>query len=393
MKRTMKNYDVLIVGAGAAGLAAACRLSRCEKLKIGVLEASERAGRKLAASGNGQGNLSNLDLDISHYHGGNLPLVQKIACNDPYGGLDILDCLFVSDGRGRIYPSGRQASALSEALYVTAEKQGAEILFNKRAAAVSRGFTVLCADGSRYSADCVVLCTGGKAQKQYCTDGSAYSLAVGLGHTLTPLFPSLVQLKTDKTHIKGLKGVRADCAVSAVVDGRTVKRAEGDVIFTDYGVSGNAVFGVSPAFASQTGVLSIEFLPGISADKIAATLERRAASGFFGENILAGIVHSAIARAVLRRAGSSPSAVAECLKNYTLEVTGTLGFDSAQVTRGGINAGEVSEKLESKLVKNLYFAGEILDVDGDCGGYNLHWAFESARTVAEDILAKYGGKV
>lgn len=395
----MKSYDVIIVGGGAAGLACGVRLAENSKLKIMILEAGERAGKKLASTGNGQGNVSNNDIAIHRYRSGNLAAVEKIICaadnkNSLWAdGLEVFGpTLFVTDERGRVYPSGRQASALVDALLRKITAHGVELKLSAKVADIKSTpqncFEITLEGGEQYSAKHVVLATGGKAQKQFKTDGSAYKLAEKLGHRITPLFPSLVQLKTDTTHIKTLKGIRAECKVCAVVDGQAVRAEVGDVIFTDYGVSGNAIFYISPAFSEKCGQLIIDLMPEFSDEKIAEILNKRISSGYPSTEILSGLVHNQIGRAVTKRAGADAPVqkIVKVLKNFTLQVTGTLGFDYAQVTHGGVDMRDISDNLESKIVKNLYFAGEILDVDGDCGGYNLHWAFVSAKTVADTII-------
>ena len=233
------------------------------------------------------------------------------------------------------------------------------------------------------------MATGGKAQKQFFTDGSSYAIAQRLGHKITPLHPSLVQLKTDTYFIKTLKGIRADCNVSAKSQSGVQKACRGDVIFTDYGLSGNAIFGVSPVFSAENGMVSIDFLPDFSEQDISRTLENRLKNGVERREIFSGLVHNQIGRAVVKRADEEGGDPVKTLKNFTLKVGGTLGFDYAQTTCGGVDMRDIGDDLQSKIVKNLYFAGEILDVDGDCGGYNLHWAFTSAKRVAESILKAY----
>lgn len=394
----MKSYDVIIVGGGAAGLACGVRLAENSKLKILILEAGERAGKKLAATGNGQGNVSNSDIAIEHYRSGNLSTVKKIICADANSdlwsdGLDIFEPnLFVTDERGRVYPSGRQASALVDCLLRKISALGIELKLSAKVTDIRSmpdgSLEITIESGEKYSAKHVVLATGGKAQKQFKTDGSAYKLAEKLGHRITPLYPSLVQLKTDTTYTKTLKGIRTECKVCAVVDGQVVRTEVGDVIFTDYGVSGNAIFYISPAFSEKCGQIIVDLLPEFTHERITGILKKRLAAGYPNTEILSGLVHNQIGRAVIKRAANSDiNKIVQTLKNFTLEVTGTLGFDYAQVTHGGVDMRDISDNLQSKLVKNLYFAGEILDVDGDCGGYNLHWAFTSAKTVANAILA------
>lgn len=390
----MTNYDVMIIGGGAAGLACAATLIKGNKsLKICLVDAGDRLGKKLAAAGNGQGNISNIDLTAEHYHGGNVPLVEKIACADPYDGAKLFSCLLSADEKGRIYPAGRQASALVDELIVSLDNPNVHIFTQYKAEKLvrTRGyFEVSAKNGETFRAEYVVLCVGGKAQKQFKTDGSGYALATSLGHTLTPLYPSIVQLKTETAYIKTLKGIRADCNVTAFCGGKPLKTVRGDVIFTDYGVSGNAVFSVSSYVSDKQNVmLSLEFLPDFTAEEIEKSISKRKSVGYENSELLSGTLHNQIGRAVIKRAGSDRAdVIVKMLKNFALPVLGTLGYDYAQVTKGGINMFEVTEELESKLVKNLFFAGEILDVDGDCGGYNLQWAFTSGMTVASAILKR-----
>lgn len=384
------NYDVAVVGGGASGMACSVRLLEGNKnLKICLIDAGERLGKKLAATGNGQGNISNLDMDATHYHGGNLALVDEIACGRNYSVTELFDCLFTADDSGRIYPSGRQASALCDQL-ISKLKGKCEIMPAAKVTEIDKGFNLKLSGGKTLTAKYVVFCVGGKAQKQFKTDGSAYSLVTRLGHTLTPLYPSLVQMKTDTKHIKTLKGIRADCNVTALWNGAVVGESRGDVIFTDYGVSGNAIFQLSAYTADLQGVeLSLEFLPDITEEIIVKNLAERKRAGTPAGELLSGTLHNQLGRAVIARTQSADEKeIAHQLKNFTLNVTGSLGFDYAQVTKGGVKMSEITDELESKLVKNLFFAGEVLDVDGDCGGYNLQWAFTSGMAAADAILKR-----
>ncbi len=199
-----------------------------------------------------------------------------------------------------------------------------------------------------------------------------------------------MQIKTDTDKIKTLKGIRVDCEVCASVNGKPVKKVRGDVIFTEYGLSGNAIFSISPYIADkQSAEISLSFLPDISATEIENKIYSRKKRGYEILEILSGILHNQLGRAVVKSArGDSAKEITENLKRFNLKVAGTLGFDYAQVTKGGIDMSDVSDELESNLARNLFFAGEILDVDGDCGGYNLQWAFTSGAKVAENILKR-----
>ena len=207
-----------------------------------------------------------------------------------------------------------------------------------------------------------------------------------------------MQLTTEREKIKGLKGVKVDAVVDAYVGNEVVASVRGDVLFTDYGVSGNAIFSVSSyVVGKENASIRIRFLPEFSQSELSDILkEKITLSPYVGkEKLLLGCVHGSVGRAVTALTGKIDSpyayadAIAANLKNFTLKINGTLGFDSAQVTRGGVRLGEINETtMESKLVKGLYMVGEILDVDGDCGGFNLQWAYSSARAAAEDILSR-----
>ena len=397
-------FDAAIVGGGASGLAAAAFLSRImfnrrEKFNICVIEGGPRLGKKLSATGNGQGNVGNTSISPKNYHsagpqnfgGGSVNMAYDIISRRKRVYETLFHGIFAADEKGRIYPSGRQASALTDCLIKDIADHKVATFTGVKVTAIKKDdlFRLTLSDGKSISAKYVLLCVGGKAQKQFGTDGSSYSLAEAFGHKITPLYPSLVQLKTDTAYIKTLRGIRADCNLTAVVDGKAVSSARGDVIFTEYGISGNAVFSVSPAFAGKTGEVIIEFAPDIDFETLRLDVRDKQKLGYAASELLTLTLNNQIGRAIIRRAASDkPEDIAAMAKHFTLKVTGTLGFDYAQVTHGGVDMRFVTEELESKLCKNLFFAGEVLDIDGDCGGYNLTWAFASAWHVALAIDAR-----
>lgn len=407
---TMKEkniYNVAIIGGGASGLTLAAALCKTQP-NIAVFERGERVGRKLSATGNGQGNISNLDFGKEHYFSLS-PKGNELAFSylEQYGFpslqefFETLGLLLAFDERGRVYPAGRQASSITDALRFFIDAQGVTTHTGTKITALEKKDGVFClraqtADGERsYYAKKVALCTGGKAAKNFGTDGSAYALAQAFGHTLTPLYPSLVQLKTDTAHTKTLKGIRVnDGVLWAEKDGEELARVKGDIIFTDYGVSGDAVFQLSAFLTDkvQTGKvrLYIDFLPDFNKEKLLLALTEKRASlpKLPDSELLFGVVNNQIGRAIMRRADGDISRAVELVKGFSLTVTGSLGFDYAQVTKGGIPLCEVGDGLESKFCKGLYFAGETLDLDGKCGGYNLQWAYASARAVAAAINGK-----
>ncbi|MBE7085632.1 MAG: aminoacetone oxidase family FAD-binding enzyme [Clostridiales bacterium] len=404
----MEKVTTAIIGGGAAGLMLAANLSATQK--IAVFERGDRVGKKLSSTGNGQGNITNLRALETEYFTSSKEgavRIEKILHAYDHNSLteffNALGVLLIADERDRVYPAGRQASSLTDALRFFVANRGVDIRLQSRVTDIKKsgdGFVLTVASGNEtqmVAAENVVLCVGGKAAKNFGTDGSAYALAQKFGHTLTALYPSLVQLKTDTGYIKTLKGIRINDGVVTATVQKTGKdiRLQGDVIFTDYGVSGDVIFRLSAFLADEIekGKTSIfiDFLPEFSLEKIRETLWKKHET--FPDmpvgELLGGIVNNQVGRAIFKRANGNIDQAAALVKAFSLQVTGSLGFDYAQVTKGGVSLLETNAALESVLVNGLYFAGEVLDVDGQCGGFNLQWAYSSARTVADAINAKY----
>ena len=399
-----------IIGGGASGLILAASLTQKGE-DILVLERNDRVGKKLSATGNGQGNITNLAVTQTEYFSSSPAggarahtIINDFDDKSLSAFFERLGVPLIADERGREYPAGRQASALTDALRFYIAEKGVRVQTNARVHAIKKQGEKweITAESGVFEAETVVLCTGGKAAKNFGTDGSAYALATALGHTVTPLTPSLVQLKTDTVHTKTLKGIRAaDAGLTAVwtEKGKTQKtELTGDIIFTDYGVSGDAVFRISAFITdklSSAVTLYIDFLPNFTEERLFTLLtEKRKTFKELPQNeLLGGVLNNQIGRAVLKRANGDIKEAVKLLKAFPLQVTGTLGFDYAQVTKGGIPLNEADGNLQSKYAKGLYFAGEILDIDGQCGGFNLQWAYSSARTVAKAIEEKAGGQV
>ena len=422
----MNKTTIAVIGGGAAGLFAAAQLSNLipAGARVTVLERNDRLGKKLSATGNGQGNISNLAISPTAYFSvrkdENIKAeLSKLFSRYPAQALvdffKNLGVLTFADERGRLYPTSRQASSLTDALrfFLADKADKADVRLSSRVQVVQKGadgylIDYVNGDGERQRlcAEYLILCTGGKAAKNFGTDGTGYALAQSLGHTVTPLYPSLVQLKTDVAYTKTLKGIRAaDVKATAVMDGKERASVVGDLIFTDYGVSGDAVFrlsayltdGLSGCEKEANASLKIDFLPNLSASELDGFLnEKRKIRAYADGELLCGILNNQIARAVEKFAKASGTPLAETVKNFPLTVTGSLGFDYAQVTKGGVPFSEITQAFESVYAKNAYLAGELLDIDGECGGFNLHFAFASASAVAQDILSKIqkrGGQV
>lgn len=411
----MKHYTTAIIGGGAAGLFLAANVTT-EYGKTVLLERGERVGRKLSSTGNGQGNVTNERVGDGGYfsvRGSKAQEKQIQGYLMRYGKQEMLSFLeelgglFAPDERGRYYPTGRQASSITDLLRFTIKRRGVEMRMGAYVDALKKvdgryELTVKTADGKEcISADNVVVCTGGKAAKNFGSDGNGYEIAKGFSHTVTALYPALVQLKTDVSFIKTLKGIRIPNArVSALVDGKMEHTLVGDVIFTDYGVSGDAIFRISSFIADRLNdgrcVLTLDLLPNVLEERLLAVLEKKREKfpQMEESELLCGILNNQVGRAVMKRyGGQGLAAVVAGIKAFELPVVGSLGFDYAQVTKGGIPLAELDEDLQSSHSQGLYFAGEILDVDGECGGFNLQWAYTSAMVCAEAIEQKYKGQV
>ena len=391
--------NVIVIGGGASGLMAAITAAKGGH-SVTLLERQARVGRKLLSTGNGRCNLTNLNMGLPYYHGQDTAFIRPAfetlsldATLDFFHGLGLLTTV---EDNGRVYPYSDQAGSVVDVLRFAADaagvttRAGFEVTGLKK---TKRGFTVLSAEET-LPADRVIVCCGGMAGGKLGGTRSGYELLQSLGHSITKLYPALVQIKTDNTYVKALKGVRANAALRLCRGRDTVAASQGEVQFTEFGVSGPAVFELSRTAATEKGSLTIhlDLLPQLSAVDMEAMLRQRIAFmvELTAENLLAGMLHNRLGRTILRYAGYSltdPVAflssadlkkVSKAIKDFSLPVIGVLGFDGAQVTVGGIRTAEFDPAtLQSRLVPGLYAAGEVLDIDGDCGGYNLQWAWSS----------------
>lgn len=408
----MKEYAAIIVGGGASGMFCALRLAESGVKDVLLLERNDRLGRKLSATGNGQGNVTNMAMSAEHYFSGDAGRVASVlarfGAEDLIGALSALGGIFLPDAVGRVYPASRQAASVTDLLRFALEgrvevRTGVRVLSARRDGAL---FSVRTDGGKEFRGRALVLACGGKAAPHFGTDGSGYGLARAFGHTVTPLRPSLVQLKTEQTYIRGLKGVRADCAVrllpgAAAAKGMPASKGDvclrGDLLFTDYGVSGDVIFRLS-AFCREGDVLSVDFLPDCAPSAVAAAIRGKAERypQMRGEDLLRGIVNSAVGKCLAKYSANAPFSqdrgladrLAACVKDFRLPVVGSLGFDYAQVTKGGVPLGEVDDDLMSRRAEGLYLLGELLDVDGECGGYNLQWAFSCGAVAAAAVAGR-----
>ena len=393
-----KTFSVAIIGGGASGLLCAVELLRGKNAINGkdivILERTDRVGKKLIATGNGQGNLSNANFDKEYYHGNKEFIEQFIKTAreiDIERYFSQLGIPFYTDEKGRKYPLSRQASAVLDIFREILSQNGVNVITDFYASDVKKtknGFEVQSLTQKILAKKVVVAC-GGSAGKQFGTDGTSYHLLEKFGHKCTPLYPSLVQIKTELEKIRGLKGLKEYARVYALDGEKELKSQTGDILFTEYGVSGNTVFTVSGYLATaKNPVIRIEFLPDFTLEETEKLLEERSKSiNLESLNVLCGIVNKKIGERLVKNINSTkPKDMAKLLKDFRLKVSGNLGFNYAQVTKGGIKTDQIDEKTyQSKLVDGLYLTGEVLDVDGDCGGYNLTFAFCSGILSAKSI--------
>ena len=224
-------------------------------------------------------------------------------------------------------------------------------------------------------------------------------MAKSLGHSITELWPSLVQLKTEREKLKGLKGLKIDAKLRLFAENTQICEFVGDLLFTDYGISGNAVFSLSAYLKNlKNATVKIQLLPDFTAKQLFDLLCEKAKNSVTNERLLVSVLPTRLIQTVVREAGlelcgiasnKSISKIVNVIKEFTLKIEGTAGFENSQVTAGGIDTREIDcNTMQSKIVKNLYIIGEALNVDGDCGGYNLQWAFTTASICAEALNAK-----
>ena len=393
---------VLIIGGGASGMMAALTAAEQPGNAVTLLERQSRVGRKLLATGNGRCNLTNLDLAATHYHGARpdfaVPALSRFGLDDTLRFFRSLGLLTVADDTGRVYPLSDQANSVLDVLRFALETRGVNVVCSCDVIEVkkkARGYEAISATGERYFGDRLIVAAGGCAGKKLGGTKSGYRLLGMLGHGCTALSPSLTQIKTDPTHVRALKGVRADALVRLRQNGQLIAQEAGEVQFTDFGLSGPVAFSLSREAGLLDGAeLALDFLRAYTPEDVDAVLQtKRAAMGELpAEDFLSGILPSRLGSVVMRRAleqlqrpsnGLTDAELAQVgrqLRYFTLPVTGVNGMDSAQVTAGGVPTNEFDPRtLESRLAPGVFATGEVLDIDGDCGGYNLQWAWSSGR--------------
>lgn len=409
----MKIFDVLIVGGGASGLLAAIAASE-KGAEVCLLEKNPRVGKKILATGNGRCNYTNVGALPRDYNRPDFvaPAFSLFGPGATVGFFRRLGIVPKVEDEGKTFPLSEQASSVLDVLLYRTKELGVEIVADAPVNEITvRGgvFSLLTTQGT-FQGKSVVLATGGKAMPASGSDGSGLRLAQNLGHRITPVFPSLVKLRLSSPHLAGLDGLKFPGTVQLLSGNQLLQADSGDVLFTDYGISGPPVLQLSRtanALLQSGKEVFLRVIPVSSLSRGEILARFREKPDMPAEFALVGLLHKRLIPAVLKEAGIpklnvpcaslSPAQierVADLLAGWDFPVTGSLGFEEAQVTAGGVDTRDVDPPtLGSKKIKGLYFAGEILDVDGPCGGYNLQWAWTSGYVAGTQAAeAALGGK-
>ena len=392
---------VVIIGGGAGGMMAALRASGVSGAQVTLLERQSRVGRKLLAPGTGRCNLTNRRLTGENYHGAQpefvRPALAALSVDDTLALFRSLGLLTVTEPSGRVYPRSDQAGSVVDVLRFALESVGVNVVCGCEIESVrkkARGYQLTAVDGGGYFADRLIIAAGGCAGEKLGGTALGYRLLKQLGHECSALRPSLTQIRTAPEWVRALKGVRADGRLSLKAGGHTVCFTEGELQFTEFGVSGPIAFEISRAVstAADAQTLLIDFCREYSAEEVFALLAARRArfAPVAADELLTGLLQTRLGKTIVRRAGIDAQkpmaavtdaelrAAAALCKCYALEISGVMGMDSAQVTAGGILTAQFrADTLESRIAPNVFACGEVLDIDGDCGGYNLQWAWSS----------------
>lgn len=386
-----------IIGGGASGMMAALAASQNKDCRVILFERQARLGRKLLATGNGRCNLTNQNLDLSHYHGEEPEFAaSSLAALNLERTLSLfrnLGLYTVTEPSGRVYPYSDQANSVLDVLRFGLQRGNITVLTGteiKKVKRTAEGFLVASADES-YACDRLIVASGGIAGTKLGGTMSGYQLLRSFGHKTTKLRPALVQVKSNWNGCVSLKGVRANCRASIYHNGKLHAQSAGELQFTDYGLSGPVIFEISRDVCSGGNwCCKLDFLPDVSQEQLKSELLRRRCASWAVDDLLTGILHNRLGRVLTATVGihgqmsaaelndADISEVCRVVKELELPLTETLGMDAAQVTAGGAVTTEFDPRtMESCLVPGLYACGEVLDVDGDCGGYNLQWAWSS----------------
>ncbi len=390
---------MIIIGAGAAGLCAAITSVRAGH-KVTLLEQNNKIGKKILVSGNGKCNIDNKYINLNRFHGQNPKFIEEVLEGYDF---DVVEKFFTSIGlelvegkEGKMFPMSLQASSVVELLEYEAKRAGVQIICDCVVTSINKNsntFTVETSQGTK-TCEKLLLSSGSPAAPQLGGSNSGYAFATKMGHTLIPRHPSLVQLCSEETWVKECAGVKVAGLAQLYANGEYITEKKGDLLFTNYGISGLAILDLSREISTRLAnfdycELNLDLMPEISKEKITNLLLKRIKEGsdkplslwlqgVINKKLIPIIVEQSRCKAKTEKELNRKeiNKIVHTIKNLKLSINDTKGFQGAEVATGGINTTEVNpQTMESKLIPNLFFAGEILDVDGDRGGFNFHFAW------------------
>ena len=408
----MNKRIVAIIGGGASGLIASIiikkRISDCDVL---VIEKNDKTGKKILATGNGKCNISNKSiLKENYYCSDSFELDKVVKILDDISNEDIIDFFskiglecFCKDN-GRIYPTCEQASSVLDCLREEMKHLNVKEICNTEVSRIEKNqkFYVYTKSNKDYIVDSVIIATGGKASPFLGSDGSGYDLAKGFGHKVSDVYPAIVHMKSDDKTVKALKGIKVNATASLFADEFEAKQEYGEVLFTENGLSGPPIFQLS-TFIAECKIRNVEFdfkvmldlLPEIRLSELIELLTTRKENIAYRQKqeFLNGLINKRIGQQIIKQCDFKADYVSQIkkqgieqiarqIKGFKINIQENMPFLKAQVTAGGVLLNGFDEKLESKYSDGLFACGEVLDVFGDCGGYNLQWAWSSGMIAA-----------
>ncbi len=387
-----------VIGGGASGMMAAITSAR-QGAEVTIIEGNDRIGKKILVTGNGKCNLGNLHLQGNQYFTGNEKFLASAL--EQFDAMDTIRFfqglgVVIREKNGYLYPACEQAAVVLDALRIELKTLQVHVLTDHKVRKLqknSKGIEIV-TDLESIIFDCVILACGGLAAPKTGSDGSGFLLAKSLGHSVVPTVPALVQIKCKENYFKSISGIRTDAKISVICNGECLTQERGELQITDYGVSGIPIFQLSriinyELLKKKKIELVIDFFPDYSKEDFALLCSTRKLlqEGRNLEEYLTGLLHKKLVLLFIKLAGYKPNDFADEIasldeiyklcREWRVEVLGSNSYDNAQVCAGGVDLREITENMESKLCPGVYFAGEIMDVDGKCGGYNLQWAWTS----------------
>ncbi len=404
--------DVIVVGGGASGMVAAIMAARRGKSVL-LIEKKEKLGKKILATGNGKCNYSNTYYDKTVYRSDAPAIIPAVLEQ-----FSVEDCVafFRELGieplakQGYLYPASQQAASVVEVLAIELRRLKVKVVLDESIVKVikkGKAYQVK-SDKGMYESRAVILATGGKAGSKLGSDGSGYELAKGFGHSIVPVTEALVALRSPSKLFKSIAGIRINANVSVLVDGKSAVSQSGELQLTDYGISGIPVFQISryatkALYAQKKVEVTVDFSPECGFEEMMRKLEERKnlRPDKTAEEYLIGLYPYKLATLFVKEAGLKPELkvgtlsveaikkLTKLIKEFRVPIEGSNGFDQAQVCAGGVDAREVcNETMESTKSEELYLTGELLDVEGTCGGYNLQWAWSTGYIAGQHCLER-----